>query len=156
MNSSKTSKLVKKCDQCDYSNETEKGLNQHIRMKHKITQLDGLEDSIVETYKRPEVKERESQTDNNVQSKENKNVQTESNIDLIIEGKVCVDCEEELIGETLWRIPDDFYLDIWHTHSVRRSPVEGCKVNQHNGNIVNKKTYDVIGTVVDGTTPTLY
>ena len=69
---------------------------------------------------------------------------------------MCVDCEEELIGETLWRIPNDFYLDIWHTHSVRRSPVDGCKVNQHNGNIVNKKTYGVIGTVVDGMTPTLY
>ena len=124
-------------------------------MKHKITQLDGLEDSIVETYKRPEVKERKSQTDHIVQSKENKNVQTESNIDLIIEGKVCVDCEDELIGETLWRIPDDFYLDIWHTHSVRRSPVEGYKVGL-NGDIINKKTKHVIGTVVDGLTPTLY
>jgi hypothetical protein len=58
VNSSKTSQLVKRCDQCDYSNDTEKGLNQHIRMKHKITQFDGFEDSIVETYKRPKVKEK--------------------------------------------------------------------------------------------------
>ena len=125
-------------------------------MKHKIAQLDGLEDSIVEPYKRPEAKDMKSQTDNDVKSKENKNVQTESNNDLVIEGEVCEDCEEELIGETLWRIPDDFYLDTWHTHSVRRSPVEGCKVNFFNGNIVNKKTLDVIGTVVNGLTPTLY
>ena len=88
-------------------------------MKHKIVQHDGLEDSIVETYKRPEAKERKSQTDNNVQSKENKNVRTESNNDLVIDGEVCEDCKEELIGKTLWRIPDGFYLDTWHTHSVR-------------------------------------
>ena len=120
-------------------------------MKHKITQLDGFKDSIVETYKRPEVKE----TDHNIQTKENKNVQTESNNDLVIEGKVCKDSEEELIGETLWRIPNSFYLDIWHTHSVRKSPVEGCKIG-FNGNIINKKTYNVIGTLVNGLTPTLY
>ena len=32
------------CDQCDYSNTTEKGLNQHVRMKHRISQVDGNED----------------------------------------------------------------------------------------------------------------
>ena len=53
-----------KCDQCNYSNKTEKGLRQHIRMKHKIAQLDGLEDSIIETSTKPEVKESKSQTDN--------------------------------------------------------------------------------------------
>ena len=53
-----------KCDQCNYSNSTEKGLRQHIRMKHKIAQLDGFEDSIIEISKKPEVKESKSQTDN--------------------------------------------------------------------------------------------
>ena len=33
-------------------------------MKHKIAQLDGLQDSIIETSKKPEVKESKSQTDN--------------------------------------------------------------------------------------------
>ena len=110
---------------------------------------------MVETYKRPEAKEKKSQTDHIVQSKENKNIQTESNNDVVIEGEVCENCEEKLIVETLWRIPDGFYLDIWHTDSVRRSPVEGCKVVL-NGSIINKKTKQVIGTVVDGLTPTLY
>ena len=33
-----------KCDQCDYSNIGEKGLRQHKRMKHCISQLDGMND----------------------------------------------------------------------------------------------------------------
>jgi hypothetical protein len=53
-----------KCDQCNYSNSTEKGLRQHIHMKHKIAQLDGFEDSIIEISKKPDVKESKSQTDN--------------------------------------------------------------------------------------------
>jgi hypothetical protein len=36
-----------KCDQCSYSNTTDKGLRQHIRMKHRISQLDGIDDSFV-------------------------------------------------------------------------------------------------------------
>ena len=34
-----------KCDQCDYTNATERGLSQHQRMKHRISQLDGNLDS---------------------------------------------------------------------------------------------------------------
>ena len=34
-----------KCNQCLYTNITEKGLAQHIRMKHKISQVDGNIDS---------------------------------------------------------------------------------------------------------------
>ena len=34
-----------KCDQCAYTNATEKGLSQHIRMKHRISQVDGNYDS---------------------------------------------------------------------------------------------------------------
>ena len=36
--------LTLKCDQCDNSNETEKGLSQHVRMKHRISQVDGVDD----------------------------------------------------------------------------------------------------------------
>ena len=32
------------CDQCDYVNAAEKGLRQHIRMKHRISQVDGMHD----------------------------------------------------------------------------------------------------------------
>ena len=33
-----------KCDQCEYTNATEKGLSQHKRMKHRISQIDGTDD----------------------------------------------------------------------------------------------------------------
>ena len=33
-----------KCDQCEYTNATEKGLSQHKRMKHRICQIDGMDD----------------------------------------------------------------------------------------------------------------
>ena len=35
-----------KCDQCDYTNVGEKGLTQHIRMKHRLSQVD--EEEIME------------------------------------------------------------------------------------------------------------
>ena len=35
-----------KCDQCEYTNSTEKGLSQHARMKHRISLLDGHIDEI--------------------------------------------------------------------------------------------------------------
>ena len=60
---SETSSSVKKCDQCDYTNDTERGLNQHIRMKHKINQIDGLEDSVLETPKKPGIEEKKSLAD---------------------------------------------------------------------------------------------
>ena len=31
-----------KCDQCDYANINEKGLAQHKRMKHRISQVKGV------------------------------------------------------------------------------------------------------------------
>ena len=34
-----------KCDQCDYNSISEKGLRQHVRMKHRISQIDGADDS---------------------------------------------------------------------------------------------------------------
>ena len=37
-----------KGDQCEYTNETEKGLSQHNIMKHRISQVDGMDDSIEE------------------------------------------------------------------------------------------------------------
>ena len=36
--------LEYKCDQCDYESISGKGLRQHIRMKHQISQVDGAED----------------------------------------------------------------------------------------------------------------
>ena len=38
-----------KCDQCTYTNVSKKGLDQHIRMKHMISQVDGIMDSDEET-----------------------------------------------------------------------------------------------------------
>ena len=52
-----------KCDQCQYSNATLKGLNQHIRMKHQIPQIDGLVDHVSEASKHPRVQEQISQTE---------------------------------------------------------------------------------------------
>lgn len=36
--------LTFKCDQCSFTSNTDKGLKTHTRMKHRISQLDGLED----------------------------------------------------------------------------------------------------------------
>ena len=36
--------LTFKCDQCSYISNSNKGLKTHTRMKHRISQLDGLED----------------------------------------------------------------------------------------------------------------
>ena len=33
-----------KCDQCSYESASDKGVRQHIRMKHRISQLDGQDD----------------------------------------------------------------------------------------------------------------
>ena len=40
-----------KCEQCEYTNNTSKGLGQHVRMKHRISQVDGVIDSDEETIK---------------------------------------------------------------------------------------------------------
>ena len=36
---------VFKCDQCNYTTNTGKGLGQHVRMRHRISQVDGTVDS---------------------------------------------------------------------------------------------------------------
>ena len=38
-----------KCDQCSYTKVSKKGLEQHIGMKHRISQVDGIMDSDKET-----------------------------------------------------------------------------------------------------------
>ena len=143
-------------------------------MKHRISQLDGMDNTtdtevaekvalLIEnisedTDTRTETQPLANSTMNTygaVKSEKDKSVQTESDIDLVIEGEVCADCKEELIGETLWMIPDGFYLDRWHTQSIRRSPAEGFKVSW-SGEIYIKKTREVIGTVVKNLTHTLY
>ena len=40
-----------KCDQCNYINQTEKGLGMHVRKKHRISQVDGIDDSNEENTK---------------------------------------------------------------------------------------------------------
>ena len=40
-NADKDNGLNFKCDQCAYTNVTERGLAQHVRMRHRISQLDG-------------------------------------------------------------------------------------------------------------------
>ena len=47
--SSEVSSLDFKCDQCDYANVNKRGLEQHVRMKHRISQVDGIMDSDEET-----------------------------------------------------------------------------------------------------------
>ena len=42
------SSLGFECDQCSYTNESDKGLKQHQRMKHKIYQTDGANDLDIE------------------------------------------------------------------------------------------------------------
>ena len=44
-----------KCDQCEYTNATEKGLSQHKRMKHRISQVDGMDDSIEEVAEKAHI-----------------------------------------------------------------------------------------------------
>ena len=44
-NADKDTGLNFKCDQCAYTNATERGLAQHARMRHRISQLDGHIDS---------------------------------------------------------------------------------------------------------------
>ena len=34
-----------KCDQCDNDSISEKGLRQHMKMKHRISKVDGAEDT---------------------------------------------------------------------------------------------------------------
>ena len=59
-----------KCDQCNYSSISDKGLRQHIRMKHVISQVDGVDDierdvdiSISENKGIINAHEKETQTD---------------------------------------------------------------------------------------------
>ena len=93
--------------------------------------------------------------ENTKKKKKDKIVQTENDIELVIEGDVCADCKEEVIGETLWNIPDGFYLDRWHTQRIRRSRVEGCNISW-SGEIYIKNTHQIVGTVVKYLTHTLY
>ena len=56
------------CDHCDYKNSTEKGLKQHIRMKHRISQVYGLSEleevNTSDEFTSPIVfKEQETQTE---------------------------------------------------------------------------------------------
>ena len=45
-----------KCGKCEYVNNSERGLKQHTRIKHRISQLDGMDEN--------ESEEKGTQTDN--------------------------------------------------------------------------------------------
>ena len=45
---------VYKCNQCNYKHTTEKGLGMHVRMKHRISQIDGNNDSDEDTSEETE------------------------------------------------------------------------------------------------------
>ena len=39
------------CDQCDFKSASEKGLRHHVRMKHNMSQLDGVDDTELKKLK---------------------------------------------------------------------------------------------------------
>ena len=44
-----------KCVQCGYINATERGLAQHARTRHRISQLDGQTDTVEENFEEVDV-----------------------------------------------------------------------------------------------------
>ena len=44
-----------KCDQCDYNHTTEKGLGMHKRMKHRISHLDGIDNSVTKDFEENDI-----------------------------------------------------------------------------------------------------
>ena len=61
---------VFKCEHCDYTNISERGLAQHFRMRHRISQVDGMDDietevdiEYSENKRKTTAHEKESQTD---------------------------------------------------------------------------------------------
>ena len=51
------------CDLCNYKNATEKGLRQHTRMKHRISQVDGIADLSLDEPSIKQIEAKETQTD---------------------------------------------------------------------------------------------
>ena len=154
---------------CEYTSTSKHGLSVHMGRTHKGTKKTELirdnSDQLHQSLNLCELNETRSSyehlahytvnTSENVKIEEDKSVQTDNSLDLILEGEIGEDCEEELIGETLWKIPNDYYFDSWHTHSVKRVPVNGFIVGM-TGNILAKGSYTAIGNVVDDMTHTLY
>ena len=93
-------------------------------MKHRIPQLDGLNDSFV---------------------KGDVSRQTNDSLSIILNEEIGENCEDEYIGETFWSLPAGFYYDNWYTDSVRRAP-QGCRVNRL-GEIKNITTGNIHGKV---------
>ena len=147
-------KLVS-CDHCDHTTKTENGMQLHKRKKHHISQGDAndtMEDEPEDNLKGGSEPVANSTI---IKHTEEKSFQVQNHLDLVLNGEICADCEVELIGETLWDIPDGFYYDRWHTYSIRRSPVPGCNVSNY-GDIYLKGTNNSIGTVVNDLMHTLY
>ena len=58
-----------KCDQCEYTNATEKGLGQHKRMKHRISQIDGMDEYFEEVAEKAHIGFMEEDSINSVSVK---------------------------------------------------------------------------------------
>ena len=88
-----------KCEQCDYTNTTEKGLAQHTRMKHRISQVDGNIDSDCEEPKENDKLPLElDETSVNTVSKPFKISSREM--------KSVEDLEKELLSTNIWKDMD--------------------------------------------------
>ena len=139
---SPTEETLSKCEMCDFTSTSRHGLSVHMGRTHKGTKKTELirdnSDQLHQSLNLSELNETRSSyeplanstinTSENVKIEEDKSVQTDNSLDLLLEGEIGKDCEEELIGETFWKIPNDYYFDSWHTHSVRSVPVNGCMV----------------------------
>jgi hypothetical protein len=87
-------RLEFKCGQCEYVNASEKGLTQHTRMKHRISQLDGFDDDL-------QSDERGTQTDNY--------------LEIVLTGKPGKETDDWETGgwsglqdEIFWELPDGY------------------------------------------------
>ena len=111
------------CDECNYKGTSKKGIMIQKRKQHKIgAQIDGQDDFDI---------------------KEDVSVQTEDPLLFILYGYIATDCEDEYIGETFWRLSEEFYFDHFHTNAVRRAP-KGCWMNRC-GDFLNKQKIRSLG-----------
>ena len=73
--------------------QQKKGLRQHVRIKHRISQLDGFDESSSQEYVSD---------------------QTDDSLSLTLVGRLAEDGKEYFIGETFWDLPDSFDLSLVH------------------------------------------
>ena len=71
-----------------------------LTLKKKNQPLNIFDDTDTRTQTQPLANLTVNISENVKKKKKDKGVQTENNIELLIEGEVCADCEEAVIGET--------------------------------------------------------